>query len=246
MNQSALARRDMAQFVKNAKMNAQSSNYCYSRELAETNKESETRGSPAEYRMSLPSDVLELIPRARSGDEVACAQLVRRIEPFLMRVVRIRMRQHAKSDEIRHDVGSADVCQSVLKSLFQGLRKDRYQLAQPADLQRLLQVMVRFTVASKARRSSVKLRKLMDDFAQEAWEDSAPAPDEQVARRDLIDAIQDQLAEDELEILTLWLDDESWAEIGRKLGCTADAARVRLRRAFARIRGRFGADDHGA
>jgi DNA-directed RNA polymerase specialized sigma24 family protein len=192
--------------------------------------------------MSLPSDVLELIPRARAGDEAASAELVRRIEPFLMRVVRIRMRHHGKSHEIRHDVGSADVCQSVLRSLFQGLRRQRYQLEKPADLQRLLQVMVRFSVASKARRSSVKLRKLIGDFALGAWQDSAPAPDEEVARRDLIDAIEDQFSEGELEMLALWLDDESWAEIGQKTGCTADAARVRLRRAFERVRGKLGSD----
>ena len=44
-----------------------------------------------EQRMSLPSDVLDLIPRARAGDEAAAAALVKRIEPFLMRVVRIRI-----------------------------------------------------------------------------------------------------------------------------------------------------------
>ena len=83
------------------------------------------------------------------------------------------MRQHAKSHEIRHDVGSADVCQSVLRSLFQGLKKQRYELGKPADLQKLLQVMVRFSVASKARKSSVKLRILLDEYAQDAWRDSA-------------------------------------------------------------------------
>ena len=44
----------------------------------------------------------------------------------------------------------------------------------------------------------------------------------------------------------MWLDDESWAEIGQKLGCTADTARVRLRRAIARVREKLAAHDHGA
>ena len=48
--------------------------------------------------MALPPDVLDLIPRAREGEEAACTQLVRRIEPFIQRVVRIRMRQHGEFD----------------------------------------------------------------------------------------------------------------------------------------------------
>ena len=153
------------------------------------------------------------------------------------------MRQHAKSHEIRHDVGSADVCQSVLRSLFQGLKKQRYELGKPADLQKLLQVMVRFSVASKARKSSVKLRKLLDEYAQEAWQDEC-RPRTRRSRRDLIDAILDQFSEDELEILTMWLDDESWAEIGQKIGCTADTRGFAC--AIARVREKLAAHDHGA
>ena len=53
-------------------------------------------------------------------------------------------------------------------------------------------------------------------------------PDQEVAEQDLIEAIQEQFSEEELEILTLWLDDMPWAAIGQKLGCSGDAARVRL------------------
>jgi RNA polymerase sigma factor (sigma-70 family) len=186
--------------------------------------------------MPLPPDVLDLIPRAREGEEAAWTQLVRRIEPLIHRVARIRMRQHGKSDEIRHDVGSSDVCQSVFRSLFQGLRENRYHLDQPADLERLLHVMIRFNVATKARRSSVQLRQVIDDFEQQGWLDSNPGPDQEVADQDLIEAVQEQLSEEELEIFTLRLDDVSWASIGQKLGCSADAARVQLNRALARVR----------
>ena len=97
-------------------------------------------------------------------------------------------------------------------------------------------MMIRFNVATKARRSSVTLRGLIDDFEGQDWLDSSPGPDQEVAVQDLIEAIQDQFTEEELEILTRRLDDAPWAEIAQKLGCTADAVRVRLSRAIARVR----------
>ena len=164
--------------------------------------------------MSLPPDVLDLIRQARAGEEAAWTELVRCIQPFIQRVARIRMRRHGKSDEIRHDVGSSDVCQSVFRSLFLGLRANRYRLDHPADLERLLHVMVRFNVATKARRASVKVRELVDDFEQGGWMDSGPRPDQEVAEQDLIEAIQEQFSEEELELLTMWLDEVPWTEIG--------------------------------
>ncbi len=123
-----------------------------------------------------------------------------------------------------------------------GLRENRYQLDQPGDLERLLQVMIRFNVATKARRSSVRLRELIDDFEQGGWMDSGPRPDQEVAEQDLIEAIQEQFSEEELELLTLWLDDTPWAAIGQKLGCSGDAARVRL---IESRRSSQGEDEHG-
>jgi RNA polymerase sigma factor (sigma-70 family) len=190
------------------------------------------------------TDFPDLIRRARSGDEAAAAELVRRFEPFLQRVARIRMRQRGDYERLRRDIGLSDVCQSVLRSFFQGLRKNRYRLDQPADLERLLQVMIRFSLATKARRSSVKLRALIDDFEREGWLDPAPRPEQEVSDQDLIESIHEQFSEEELEILTLRLDDVPWAEVGRKLGCTADAARVRLNRAVARVRARMVGGDH--
>jgi len=190
------------------------------------------------------TDFLDLIQRARSGNETAWAELVRRFEPFIQRVVRIRMRQHGEFDRVRHDVGSSDVCQSVFSSLFRGLKENRYRLEEPGDLEKLLRVMIRYHVATKARRSWVKLRELFGDFEHAEWPDSAPRPDQQVADSDLVESIQEQFSEEELELVTMWLDELSWAAIGEKLGCTADAARVRLSRAVARVREEFRARDH--
>ena len=50
--------------------------------------------------MPPPTDFLDLIRRARSGDEAASAELVRHFEPFIQRVVRIRMGS-AVENEVR-------------------------------------------------------------------------------------------------------------------------------------------------
>jgi RNA polymerase sigma factor (sigma-70 family) len=210
--------------------------------VPETNKKAE-ESQLAERLMGELTDFPELIRQARSGDEAAAAELVRRFQPFIQRVIRIRMRQRVDYERLRRDIGLSDVCQSILRSLFQGLRKDRYRLEQPGDLERLLEVMIRFNVATKARRCSVRLRQLVDETAEQGWLDDARTPDKVVADRDLIEAIQEQFSQEELEILTMRLDDMSWSEIGEKLGCSANAARVRLGRAVARVKGRMAADD---
>ncbi len=198
----------------------------------------------AERRMFEAMEFPELIRRARAGDDAASTDLVRRLEPFIERMVRIRMRQRADFQRIRHEFGSSDVCQSVFRSLFRGLRQNRYQFDQPGDLERLVQVIIRFNIATKARRAGVRLRELMEDFEQGAWVQPGPGPEAEVAERDLVAAIQERFAEDELEILTMWLDEVPWAEIGRKLGCSPDSARVRLSRAVVRVRSKLGAEDH--
>jgi RNA polymerase sigma factor (sigma-70 family) len=189
------------------------------------------------------TDLPGLIRRARTGEEMASAELVLRFEPFIQRVVRIRMRQRGDYEVLRRAIGASDVCQSILRSLFQGLRNNRYQLDQPGDLERLLQGMIRFSLATKARKASVKLRELIAEFEQGGWVDSAPRPDEEVADQELIEVIQEQFSEDEREMLTLWLDGAPWAEIGRNIECTPDAARVRLVRAIARVRNTMARED---
>jgi DNA-directed RNA polymerase specialized sigma24 family protein len=196
-----------------------------------------------ERLMAQQVDFLDLVQRARSGDQTAATELVRRFEPFIQRMVRIRMQRRGDRDRLRRDVGSADICQSVFKSLFRGLRKNRYRLEEPADLEKVLHVMIRYNLATKARRSSVKLRELLNDFEQQRWVDSGPQPDEEVAQQDWIRAIQEEFSAEELDILTQSLDGASWEAIGLKLGTTADAARMRLKRAVHRVRTKMGTED---
>src|SRR5579872_4834819 len=108
-----------------------------------------------------PEGFQELIRLARAGDEAAAGRLAREFEPFLRRIIRNRMRGRSDLDRLRPEVDSADICQSIFKSLFMGLRGGRFELGGPEQLHRLLAGMVRLKVANKARRLSVTLREVL-------------------------------------------------------------------------------------
>jgi DNA-directed RNA polymerase specialized sigma24 family protein len=186
--------------------------------------------------MSTNDDFLELIRRVRSGDEVAASALVSQFEPFILRVVRLRMRNRGDFERLRHDVGSIDVCQSVFKSLFVRLRGGRFDLNQPQDMEKLLASMARFKIANKARRLSVIWREVSRECAEANHADPGPGPEKPVEDRDLAEAIVQLFSFEELELVNRRLDDQSWPEISLALGGSADALRKKLDRAFERIR----------
>jgi RNA polymerase sigma-70 factor (ECF subfamily) len=179
----------------------------------------------------------ELIRLARAGDEGAAARLTHEFEPYIRRFVRFRMRSRSNHDRLRPELDSADICQSIFKSLFVGLRDGRFVLNQPEQLQKLLSAMVRFKVATKARRLSVTLREVLDLDAP--WErvDSRPGPEKVVDDRDLLDTILRQFTTDELDLLVRRLHEQPWPAIAESVGGTAEALRKKLARALERVRG---------
>jgi DNA-directed RNA polymerase specialized sigma24 family protein len=179
----------------------------------------------------------ELIRLARAGDEGAAARLAHEFEPFIRRVVRTRLRNRSNRDRLRPDVDSADICQSIFKSLFVGLRHGRFELDQPEQLQKLLCAMARFKVASQARRLSVTLRAVLDLDAP-PWEraDLGPGPEKAVDDKELLDTILKQFAPDELDLLVRRLHDQPWPAIAAEAGGTAGALRKKLERALERVR----------
>ncbi len=169
-------------------------------------------------------DFHDLIRRTRSGDEEAAAAFVAQFEPYILRIVRLRMRQRRDYDRLRHELGSGDVCQSVFKSLFLRLRHGRFELSQPKDVQKLLNSMIRFKIATHARRHAVTLRELLDSDRPIDVTDPRPEAEKIVEVRDLSGTILKLLALDELEILNRRLDDQTWAQIARELGGSAGSA----------------------
>ncbi len=186
--------------------------------------------------MSDYCDFQELIRLARAGDEEAAGRLAHDFEPFIRRFVRFRMRCRPNHDRLRAEIDSADICQSVFKSLFVGLREGRFELVRPEQLAKLLSAMVRFKVASKARRLSVALREILELDAPVDRADPGPGPEKLIDDRDALETILKQFEEDELDLLVRRLDDQSWSAIALAVGGTAAALRKRLERALERIR----------
>ncbi len=182
------------------------------------------------------SDFQELIRLARAGDEVAAARLAHEFEPFIRRFVRFRMRQRSNHDRLRPEIDSADICQSIFKSLFVGLREGRFELNRPEQLAKLLSAMVRFKVATKARRLSVTLREILELDAPMDRADSRPGPEKVVDDRDALETILKLFEEDELELLIRRLDDQPWPAIALAVGGTAEGLRKKLTRAIERVR----------
>jgi RNA polymerase sigma factor (sigma-70 family) len=185
----------------------------------------------------LPEDQFQdLIGRVRCGDQDAWTQFAQTFEPFVLRVVRFAMRKQTNYTKIRSRLGSSDVCQSVFKSLFVGLKEGRFELNQPEQLQKLLRIMSRFKIATEGRRLSVILREVMDGGAPPDQADSGPSPEKPVDDRDLAEAILRQFSEDELDIVQRRLDGQTWPVIAAQIGVDADTLRRRLERAIKRVK----------
>jgi RNA polymerase sigma-70 factor (ECF subfamily) len=181
-------------------------------------------------------DFQEQVRLARNGDQDAAARLAHEFEPFIRRFVRFRMRSRPNHERLRPEVDSADICQSIFKSLFVGLREGRFELYRPEQLAKLLSAMVRFKVATKARRLSVTLREILENDAPQDRADSGPGPEKLVDDRDALETILRLFEGDELDLLVRRLDDQPWSAIAAMTGGTPEGLRKKLTRAIERVR----------
>ena len=185
----------------------------------------------------LPQDHFhDLIRRVRAGDEDASAQLASMFEPFILRYIRFAMRKRRDFNQLRARLGSSDICQSVFKSFFVGVKQGRFDLNRPDQLEKLLRVMSRFKIATEARKLSVILREVLDVDAPDDRVDPGPGPEKPVDDQDLAEDIIKYFSEDELDLLVRRLDEQSWSQIATALGGTPDALRKRLERAVERVK----------
>src|SRR5207248_6100556 len=95
-----------------------------------------------------------LIHRVRSGDQDAAAELVRRYEPAIRRVVRV----HLRDPRLRRVLDSTDVCQSVLATFFVRANLGEYELDTPESLLRLLASIARNKLTNQALKHQAQRR----------------------------------------------------------------------------------------
>ncbi len=175
----------------------------------------------------MASEFVTLIEQVRAGDEASIRQLVQEYEPFIRRSARNRLRH----SQLRRALDSVDVCQSVLASLLRRSADGQFEIQEPAQLQRLLNRMVRNKIVDAWRRHRNWLLAEVGGSA------------ELVAHRDSTEAVDNEIFEyaarhfspEERQILDLRRAGESWNEIASRTGVSPDAARKKLTRAFDRL-----------
>jgi RNA polymerase sigma factor (sigma-70 family) len=188
-------------------------------------------------------DVHDLIERLRAGDEAAAIELVETYEPYILRAIRMQLRD----PRLRSLLDPADVCQSVLASFIARLTLGQYDLSRQDQVAALLAKMARCKLATRARRAEVARR---DRQGQDAialavakLTDPAPAPSRLVAGQDLLEQVRLRLTIDERALSDRRIDGLSWAQIAQQLGGSAEALRKKLARALNRVAAELGLDD---
>jgi RNA polymerase sigma-70 factor (ECF subfamily) len=186
---------------------------------------------------------VDLIERVRAGDQNAAAELVRRYEPAIRRAVKIQLRDH----RLRRTFDSVDICQSVLAGFFVRAALGQFDLARPEDLLKLLATMARRKLATKARHSQVVRRdyRSLEDNAtgSEGLVAHDSSPSQQVAGRDLLQAVQARLTAEERALAEQRTQGREWADIAAACGGSAEALRKKLARALDRVAGELGLED---
>jgi len=89
--------------------------------------------------MPLESSFTSLIERIRKGDAEAAAQLVKRYEKEILRVIRT----HLNDARLRRAFDSMDVCQSMLGNFFERASNGEFDLEDPKKVLALLTRMAR-------------------------------------------------------------------------------------------------------
>jgi RNA polymerase sigma-70 factor (ECF subfamily) len=186
-----------------------------------------------------------LLDRVRAGDQRAATELVRRYEPALRRLVRLRLRDR----QLRRFLDSSDICQAVLLRFFVRVATGRYELETPEQLLKLLATLARNQVINEAlqQRAAKRDCRRVAAAGAEEWEAVAPgsSPSQHVSGEELLEKARRVLGPDEWRLLQLRQEGREWADIAGQLGGTAEGLRKQLARAVARVTRALGLVEFG-
>ena len=176
-----------------------------------------------------------LIRQIRAGDPVAAEELVRRYEPTIRRVARIRL----ADARLQRQFDSMDICQSVFGSFFVRTALGQYDLQTPEQLLSLLVDMSRKKVIDQVREAAAARRDYRRDRGgtpeQRGVRAPDPSPSEQVARQELLQEFSKRLSEEERQLAEARADGQDWKQIAAERGASPEAIRKQLTRAIDRV-----------
>jgi RNA polymerase sigma-70 factor (ECF subfamily) len=185
----------------------------------------------------------ELIQRVRARDQDAAAELVRRYESAIRRVIRI----HLRDTRMRRVLDSMDICQSVLASFFVRTAMGQYELDTPEQLLGLLTKITRNKLTNQAQRMQAQRRDIRRDapIGDQAERLTARAsdPSEQASAKEILERVRGRLADDERYLAEQRALGRGWQELADELGGTDVALRKKLSRALDRVMSELGLDE---
>jgi RNA polymerase sigma factor (sigma-70 family) len=183
-----------------------------------------------------------LFSRVRAGDQQATTEFVRRYEPALRRMVRLKLRDR----KLRRLFDSADVGQAVLVRFLVRVADGSYECTTPEQVLQLLGVMARRQLVNLALREQAVKRDCRRNAEVPADECAVTArgssPSQHVAARELMDRARQLLTPDEQRLLELRQQGHPWDAIARTVGSTPEALRKQLSRAVERVSTELGLD----
>jgi RNA polymerase sigma factor (sigma-70 family) len=185
------------------------------------------------------SSLQELLSRIAARDDAAAAEFFREYEPHVRRIIRARLRVPGA----RRVTDSSDLCQIVMAAFLVGSAVGRYAVEDSGALKRLLARIAANRAIDVARRPEIRNPAVpvrgpgaagVEPVAPE------PTPSSQLAISELIQKADGLLTDDERPIAELRREGLTWAEVGRRVGKSAEAARKTLDRASKRIMAALG------
>lgn len=184
----------------------------------------------------------DLIRRVRDRDEAAAAELVKRYERAIRRVVRLNLRDQ----RLRRVLDSMDICQSVLASFFVRTALGQYEVDSPEQLLNLLAAITRNKLTDKTR----KLGAQRCDYRRETGNEESvgllsPAsdPSEQASAREILEKVRAGLDVEERLLAEHRAQGRGWNEIAADIGGNPVALRKKLSRALNRVMTNLGLDE---
>jgi DNA-directed RNA polymerase specialized sigma24 family protein len=184
----------------------------------------------------------DLIRRVRAGDPEAAPALVRRYEPAIRRIVRLRLRDR----RLRRSFDSLDICQSVLHSFFARAALGQFDFHRPKDLLNLLAKMAQWKLGHQVEHEQAQRRdhrRLVDLEGQPDPAVAGNTPSQIVAAKDLLQEVRKRLSEEELRLVDLRALGREWEDIARELGGNPASLRKKLARALDRVARELGLDE---
>ncbi len=186
-------------------------------------------------------DTLHLVNRAKGGDEAALQSLVARYLPRIHKMVRLSLGSKLKSQ-----VESMDLVQEIMGRILKSY--DKFEIREEASFVHWVRVLVQNEIKNQAAHQNAECRNpdkelhaiknpsgTWLDFA-DGLADTSETPSKIVEKKDDLGRLaqaMEQLPEEQKEVIVMRQYEEmSFGEIGKALGCSEDAARMKFVRAM--------------